>query len=165
MFGYLADVVFTQAYANESRDVMQNLIYRITQQDVKESISCVHNFIDFDDFIIRKGAIRSYKDEKMIIPFNMEDGILICEGKSNPDWNFSAPHGAGRVGSRRKMKEDESIVIEDIKTRMEKKGIYCSKLPKDEIKEAYKDPKLIEDAIEPTATIIDRLIPVLAMKD
>jgi len=165
MFSYLADSMFTQVYANESRDAMQNLIHDITGQDVKESISCVHNFIDFDDFIIRKGAIRSYKGEKMIIPFNMEDGILLCEGKSNPDWNFSAPHGAGRIGPRRKMKEDKSIVIEDIRKRMENKGIYCSKIPKDEIKEAYKDPKLIEDAIEPTATIIDRLIPVLAMKD
>lgn len=165
MFNYLADVVFTQAYASESRDVMQQLVYEIIEEEVTESIECVHNFIDFNDFIIRKGAIRSYKNEKMIIPFNMEDGILICEGKSNPDWNFSAPHGAGRIGPRRKMKEDESIIIEDIKERMKKKGIYCSKIPKDEIKEAYKDPKLIEDAIEPTATIIDRLIPVLAMKD
>jgi len=165
MFEYLADVVFTQAYANENRDVMQNLIYKIIDQDIEESISCVHNFIDFDDFIIRKGAIRSYKNEKMIIPFNMEDGILICEGKSNPDWNFSAPHGAGRIGSRRKMKEDKSIILEDIKKRMENKGIYCSNIPKDEIKEAYKDSKIIEDTIEPTATIIDRLIPVLVMKD
>ncbi|NIQ06230.1 MAG: RtcB family protein, partial [Candidatus Korarchaeota archaeon] len=66
----------------------------------REAIETTHNFIDFEDWIIRKGAIRSYKDEKMIIPFNMEDGLLICEGKSNPEWNYSAPHGAGRVFSR-----------------------------------------------------------------
>jgi RNA-splicing ligase RtcB len=163
MYNYLSDVVFTQVYANESRNIMQDLIHNIIELDVKESISCIHNFIDFDDFIIRKGAIRSYKGEKMIIPFNMEDGILICEGKSNPDWNFSAPHGAGRVGSRSWAKENLSV--DDAKERMIKKGIYCSKLPADELKGAYKDPKIIEDAIEPTATIIDRLIPVLAMKD
>jgi len=163
MFGYLVDMVFAQNYANESRDVMQQLIYRIIELDVKESISSIHNFIDFKDFIIRKGAIRSYKNEKMIIPFNMEDGILICEGKSNPEWNFSAPHGAGRVGSRSWAKANLSV--EDAKHRMDQKNIYCSKLPIDELKEAYKDPKIIEDAIEPTATIIDRLIPVIAIKD
>lgn len=163
MFGYLADVVFTQNYADQSRNVMQQLIYEIIKQTVKESISCVHNFIDFDDFIIRKGAIRSYKDEKIIIPFNMEDGILICEGKSNPDWNFSAPHGAGRIDSRRWAKENLSV--EDAKQRMKKEDIYCSNMPADELKGAYKDPKIIEDAIGPTATIIDRLKPVFVMKD
>ena len=163
MFGYLVDMVFAQQYADENRDIMQELIYKITEVDVKDSFYSVHNFIDFDDFIIRKGAIRSYKRERMIIPFNMEDGILLCEGKSNPDWNFSAPHGAGRVGSRSWAKENLSV--DDAKERMIQKGIYCSKLPVDELKEAYKDPKIIEDAIEPTATIIDRLIPVLAMKD
>jgi RNA-splicing ligase RtcB len=65
-----------------------------------ETIESVHNYIDFRDFTIRKGAIRSYVGERMIIPFNMRDGILLCEGRSNPEWNFSAPHGAGRVLSR-----------------------------------------------------------------
>ena len=163
MFGYLTDSVFIRNYSNESRDVMQQLIYRITECDVKESISTIHNCIDFDDFIIRKGAIRSYKNEKMIIPFNMEDGIIICEGKSNPEWNYSAPHGAGRVASRSWAKEH--LKVEPARQRMNKKNIYCSKLPLDELKEAYKDPKIIEDAIGPTATIIDRTLPVLAMKD
>ena len=163
MFGYLVDMLFASIYADENRQVMQQLIYRITDYPVLESISSVHNFIDFNDFIIRKGAIRSYENEKMIIPFNMEDGIIICEGKSNPEWNFSAPHGAGRLFSRSKAKE--TLSIDPAKHRMDEKEIYCSKLPIDELKEAYKDPKVIEDAIGPTATIIDRLMPVLAMKD
>ena len=63
-------------------------------------IQSSHNYIDFNDFIIRKGAISAYLGEKMIIPFNMEEGTLICSGKGNPDWNYSAPHGAGRPMSR-----------------------------------------------------------------
>ena len=122
-----------------------------------------HNFISFDDFIIRKGAVPSYKGKKMIIPFNMEDGILICEGKSNPEWNYSAPHGAGRVGSRAWAKKNLSKP--DAEHRMKQKKIYCSKLPADELRDAYKPASVIEDAIEPTATIIDRLIPLIAMKD
>ena len=164
VFGYLVDMLFAQIYANENRNLIQNLIHHnITQEDVKESISCVHNFIDFDDFIIRKGAIRSYKGEKMIIPFNMEDGILICEGKSNKEWNYSAPHGAGRVGSRTWAKQN--LDLNKAKENMENKNIYVSNIPHDEIKDAYKDPKIIEDAIEPTATIIDRVKPVISIKD
>lgn len=163
MFGYLVDMLFAQQYADENRDIMQNLIHLVTGLEVKEEIMSVHNFIDFDDFIIRKGAIRSYENEKMIIPFNMEDGILICEGKSNEEWNYSAPHGSGRVASRRWAKDHLSN--SDAQKRMEDKGIYFSTLPTDELKGAYKDPKIIEESIEPTAEIIDRLTPVIAMKD
>jgi len=165
VFGYLSDVVFTQHYAELNRLFMASHILEACElewSDVSEIIKTSHNFIDFDDFIIRKGAIRSYIGEKMIIPFNMEDGIIICEGKSNPEWNYSAPHGAGRVDSRRWAKEN--LDLDKAKHRMKQKDIYCSNLPLDETKEAYKDPKLIEDAIEPTAKIIDRLMPVLACK-
>lgn len=166
MFGYLTDMIFAQHYASLNRDAIANLVEFVFQIESQDQIETSHNFIDFQDFIIRKGAVRSYKNEKMIIPFNMEDGLLICEGKSNPEWNFSAPHGAGRVCSRgdikRKMKEISSS--KDVQERMYKKGIYTSSVPLDETKEAYKDPKIIEDAIEPTATIIDRAIPVLNMK-
>lgn len=163
MFGYLVDMLFAQQYADENRDIMQNLIHLVTELEVSEEITSVHNFIDFDDFIIRKGAIRSYENEKMIIPFNMEDGILICEGKSNKEWNYSAPHGAGRVASRRWAKDNLSN--SDAEKRMKDKGIYFSTLPTDELKGAYKDPKIIEESIGPTAEIIDRLIPAIAMKD
>jgi len=163
MFGYLRDMLFAQCYAEVNRGYMVNTICDLLDLEKQEDISSVHNFIDFNDFIIRKGAIRSYSDEKMIIPFNMEDGILICMGKSNPDWNFSAPHGAGRLGSRRWAKE--TLNLDDAKHRMEKNNIFFSTLPKDELKGAYKDPSIIESAIEPTAIIIDRLKPIIAMKD
>ncbi|HUU88347.1 MAG TPA: RtcB family protein, partial [Candidatus Glassbacteria bacterium] len=165
MFGYLTDMVFAQKYADLNRLHMASYVLEACRHgwsDVKQHIQTSHNFIDFDDFIIRKGAIRSYSEEYMIIPFNMEDGILLCSGRSNPEWNFSAPHGAGRVGSRRWAKEN--LKIEDAKQRMEQNDIYCSKLPNDELKGAYKDPKIIEEAIEPTAIIVDRFKPVLVMK-
>jgi RNA-splicing ligase RtcB len=106
----------------------------------------------------------------MIIPFSMEDGLLICKGKSNPRWNYSAPHGCGRVDSRRWCKsKDENgkpnISLDEARGRMAEKDIYYSKLPLDETKLAYKDPKIIEESIADTAEIVDRVKPVLAMKD
>jgi len=131
----------------------------------KDTVHTVHNYIDLNrDFIIRKGAVASYKGEKMLIPFNMEDGILVCEGKSNEDWNLSAPHGAGRIGPRKAMKQDKSIDVREIRERMNAKGIFASVLPKDELKMAYKDAEFIENAIAPTADIVDRLKPVLPIK-
>ena len=167
MFGYLADMIFTQFYAQANRSMMMSLIcdeLKIPEIPSSENfIHSVHNYINFKDFIIRKGAISSYIGEKMLIPFNMEDGIIICEGKSNPDWNFSAPHGAGRVASRSWAKSN--LNLEEAKQRMIEKDIYFSNLPIDELKGAYKDASIIENAIEPTATIVDRLRPILCIKD
>jgi len=166
MFGYLTDMIFAQNYANLNRQHMASLVIEacgLGWNDVGMTVETSHNFIDFSDFIIRKGAIRSYVGEYMIIPFNMEDGILLCTGRSNPEWNYSAPHGAGRVDSRRWAKENLNLA--EAKQRMDDQDIYASELPVDELKGAYKDPKLIEDAIEPTAAIVDRFKPVLAMKD
>lgn len=169
VLGYLTDMQFAQNYAKINRNIILHKIAMLLFNDQRKaediasnSITTVHNYINFDDFIIRKGAIASYKGEQMIIPFNMEDGIIICEGKSNPEWNYSAPHGAGRLGSRTWAKENLSLT--EAETRMKEKGIYTSCLPIDELKGAYKDPEVIEKAIEPTATIIDRLKPILNMK-
>ena len=93
----------------------------------------------------------------------MEDGILICKGKGNAEWNNSAPHGAGRSYSRRQAKDKFSAKV--AADRMAAKGIYTSVVPVDEVKEAYKDPKIIENAIGPTADIIDRITPIMNMKD
>ena len=165
MFGYLTDMIFAQYYAELNRATIAYLIETNIPGnfDVTDKITTNHNFIDFEDFIIRKGAIRSYKNEKMIIPYNMEDGIIICEGKSNPDWNYSAPHGAGRIGSRSWAKKNLSL--DNAKKRMDAKGIYYSNLPIDELKDAYKDPQIIEQVITPTAKIIDRFKPILVMKE
>jgi len=166
MFGYLSDMVFVQKYADLNRKVMAASILcalGLEDTDVKETIETNHNFVDFGDFIIRKGAVKSTFGEPMIIPYNMEDGIIIATGKSNPEWNFSAPHGAGRVDSRTWAKNNLSL--DDAKQRMKEKGIAYSKLPIDETKLAYKDPSIVENAIAPTADIIDRLKPILVLKD
>jgi tRNA-splicing ligase RtcB len=164
-FEYLIDMIVSQKYAQLNRKMMINIICEalggIKQID---SIESIHNYIDFRDFIIRKGAIRSYVGEKMVIPLNMKEGILICEGKSNSDWNYSAPHGAGRCMSRAKAKE--RLNLEDFKKDME--GIYSSSIQHNTLDESpgsYKNADMIISAIEPTATIIDRLKPILNIKD
>ena len=163
MFDYLVDMVVAQTWADDNRRKMARIFHSIFKNDCLEVIHSIHNFIDFNDWIIRKGAIRSYVGEKMIIPFNMEDGILICEGKSNAEWNFSAPHGAGRLFSRKQAKAE--INIDEANNRMVEKDIYFSKLPIDETRDAYKPASIIEDNIGPTATIVNRIRPVLTMKD
>jgi RNA-splicing ligase RtcB len=163
LYKYLIDMVFAQTFASMNRYLMAWLIHHIHGKDPLERIETVHNFIDFNDFIMRKGAISSYKGEKMVIPFNMLDGLLICEGKSKPEWNYSAPHGAGRLGSRRWAKD--TLSKRDAEKEMKDRGIYFSKLPIDECAGAYKDPKIIEETIEPTARIINRVKPILSMKD
>jgi len=162
---YLLDMVFAQHYASKNVNQMFDIILDILSDSiqVQDIIETTHNYIDFNDLIIRKGAIKSIEGFRMVIPFNMRDGILICEGRSNPDWNFSAPHGAGRVLARRKAKE--KLSLEKFKKQME--GIYTTSVCKntlDEAPDAYKDPKIIEEAIKPTAKIIDKIIPVINIK-
>jgi len=163
MFNYLCEMLIAQAYAEENRKLMKDIILNILNVEPIEIIESVHNYMDYNDWIIRKGAISSYEGQKMIIPLNMEDGSLICEGKSNPEWNYSAPHGAGRVDSRRWAKEN--ISNKDAQDRMKKKDIYYSTLPTDETRDAYKDAKLIKDTLHPTAKLIEHIRPVLVMKD
>lgn len=164
-FEYLIDMIVAQKYAEFNRKMMLNTICMILGGvEPIETIESVHNYIDFRDFVIRKGAIRSYAGERMIVPLNMRDGSLICEGKSNPDWNFSCSHGAGRNFSRSYAKQN--IDLENFKKQM--KEIYSTSVCKgtlDEAPDAYKDSKMIEEAIEPTATVIDKIKPILNIKD
>lgn len=162
--GYLFDMIFCQIYAELNREYMARIIEGILGVTRQDEIETVHNFIDFKDFIIRKGAIRSYKDERFSLPFNMRDGILICEGKSNSEWNFSAPHGAGRVMSRAQAKK--KLDLDEFKAQMSE--IHSTSIGHgtlDEAPGAYKDSSVIESAIEPTAVIIDRIKPIHNMKD
>lgn len=161
---YLFDMIFVNSYAKTNRNCMMKIVLDILKTNPLEIIESVHNFIDFRDLIIRKGAIRSYIGEKMVIPLNMRDGVLICTGKSNQDWNFSANHGSGRLMSRSQAKKN--VNLENFKQQMS--GIYSTSVGQgtlDEAPDAYKDSKIIEVAIEPTATIIDRIIPIMNMKD
>lgn len=161
---YLFDMIFSQVYAEVNRKYIGEIICEILGAAPVDSIETVHNYIDFRDFIIRKGAVRSYVGERMIIPFNMRDGILICEGKSNFEWNYSAPHGAGRAMSRGQAKRE--IDLEEFKNQMT--GIYSTSVGTgtlDEAPDAYKSSEVIEKAIEPTAKVIGRIKPVHNMKD
>ena len=161
MFDYLIDMLIAQYYAKINRETILKIVKDLL--NIEDTFSSVHNFIDFEDFIIRKGAIRSYNGEKMIIPFNMRDGILVCKGKSNEDWNFSAPHGAGRVLSRAQARNQ--LDMKEFADSM--KGIYSSCVCKNTLDEspmAYKNPQKIEKLIEPTVKVIDRLKPVLNIK-
>ena len=163
---YLYDMIFASTYANVNRTIISIIIDKILGKDNFHSIETVHNYIDFQDLIIRKGAVRSYIGEKFILPFNQEDGLLICEGKSNPEWNFSAPHGSGRALARGVAKRTLDLKV--YQEGMKNAGVYSSSIGMntlDESKAAYKDSAMIEKAIEPTATIIDRIKPFLNLKD
>lgn len=164
IYGYLTDMIFASVYASINRQIMLFTIVALLGAPLHvELIETVHNYIDFNDFIIRKGAVAAHEGQKCIIPLNMEDGSLICVGKGNSDWNYSAPHGAGRLMSRSAAKK--VLNLEEAVEGMKSKGIYSSSIPLDEVKGAYKDPKIIEDAIGPTVDIIDRLIPIMNLKD
>ena len=160
--GYLYDMIFAQEYASYNRLVMLRDILGILDVPYRpeDTIESVHNYIDMDDLIVRKGAIRSYEGEKMVIPWNMKDGLVIAEGKSNPEWNFSAPHGAGRKMSRTEAKK--RLSKDEAKKQMS--GIYTSVIPLDEAPGAYKDASEVEGLLGPTADVLDRIKPVHNMK-
>jgi RNA-splicing ligase RtcB len=123
----------------------------------------IHNYIDIEHMILRKGAISARLGEKCIIPLNMRDGTLLATGKGNDDWNQSAPHGAGRKLSRSEAKRE--VKMEDYAKSME--GIYSTSVCPSTVDEspfAYKDASDIEDAIRPTVDVYDRLRPVYNFK-
>ena len=163
--GYLKDMIVCQQFAKMNRyAIMKEILGCMGVKTARKTIETVHNYINFADNIIRKGAISSYEGIEMIIPLNPRDGILLCMGKSNPDWNYSAPHGAGRVLSRSKAKE--MVDLEAFKETM--KGVFSTSVGKETLDEspfAYKDSKMIEEAIQPTADIVDRIVPLHNLKD
>ena len=123
----------------------------------------IHNYIDHDTNIVRKGAISARHGEKVLIPMNMRDGCIIAVGKGNEDWNCSAPHGAGRIMSRSKAKEN--ISLEEFKESMD--GIYTTSVQKSTIDEspmAYKPPQEIIDNIKDTVEIVDIIKPIYNFK-
>jgi tRNA-splicing ligase RtcB (3'-phosphate/5'-hydroxy nucleic acid ligase) len=161
---YMESVVVAQEFASENRKIMANKIIKFLKADkIIESFETVHNYIDTVDNIIRKGAISAKADEKIVIPLNMRDGIIIAKGKGNSNWNCSAPHGAGRKMSRSKAKK--SIEIDEFKKSM--KNIWSSTVSEktiDEAPQAYKPKKEIIDNISDTAEILEILIPVYNFK-
>lgn len=163
---YIGDMKTTQQYAVNNRKVMAKVIvegyFGMKMKEV-ECISSIHSYIDFKDQVIRKGAIASHNGQKLVIPMNMRDGILICRGKGNADWNFSAPHGAGRLFSRAVAKEE--ITMSSFKESMH--GIYSSSISEstlDESPMAYKNAEMIKNLIADTVEILDEAKPIYNFK-
>lgn len=160
---YLHDMHVCQHYAHWNRYYVLNEILGVMHGGYADFFESTHNYIDVDKRILRKGAISAQAGERCIIPLNMRDGVLICRGKGNPDWNFSAPHGAGRLYSRSVAKA--KFTVEQYAESMT--GIYTTCVNKSTLDEApfvYKDMEEIMRAIEPTVTIEQRLKPIYNFK-
>ena len=162
MYNYLRDMIFTQEYATHNRKMMAEYLADILGSTIREYINSPHNYVDFEDGIIRKGSTRSGEGEKFVVPMNMEDGTLLCRGKGNPDWHNSAPHGSGRLGSRGWARSE--FDADEVRKRMYENGTYSAHVPGDEVPEAYKKTELIEKQIKPTAEVLDRLVPQMNFK-
>ena len=178
LMGYLVDVLIAQVYAQLNHEVIHEQlveIYRKMSDGGKpvDFITTTHNYIDYDfkaltgkpNMMIRKGSIRAYVGERVIIPFNMRDGISICEGKSNEDWNWTAPHGCGRIMSR--SKAFENLDVEEFKKQMADAGIYTTTADAktlDEAPDAYKPMAEIVKLIEPTVDIKFFMKPKMNIK-
>ena len=163
---YLHDMKICQEYASLNRRTIAEIILtELFGKPLKEFkyFETIHNYIDFRDNIIRKGAISAYKGEKLIIPINMRDGSIIALGKGNPNWNYSAPHGAGRLMSRNMAKE--VLSLEEFKNAME--GIYSTSVNKatlDEAPFAYKPMEEIIGNIGETVDILHIIKPIYNFK-
>jgi len=163
---YLNDMMIAQAYAKKSREVMLDIIVKEMEFTVEDKFDSAHNFIEHDNFkkgMIRKGATSAKKGERLVIPLNMRDGSLICKGKGNEDWNNSAPHGAGRLMSRTKARNELSL--DDFHEQM--KGIHSSSIGKstlDEAPGAYKPAQEIIDNIGDTVEILHIVKPMYNFK-
>jgi len=164
---YLRSMMVAQRYAELNREYIARIILKYSDLFACEKIESVHNYIDrghdFTGSIIRKGAISAFRGEEVLIPLNMADGTLLGTGKGNPDWNFSAPHGAGRLMSRKKARRN--IDITDYQERMKDVWSSCVNLSTiDEAPMAYKNADEIKKYIEPTVSITAHLKPVYNLK-
>jgi len=160
---YLQDMKISQEFAIKNREQMAKVILERSGLTAVESFHTVHNYIDIENMILRKGAIPAYKDQKVLIPINMRDGSVLAVGKGNPDWNYSAPHGAGRIMSRSEAKN--KLKLEDYKEVMA--GIYTTSINEstlDEAPMAYKSLNDIIDVIGDTVEIVDVMKPVYNFK-
>lgn len=160
---YLHDVEICQAFAKRSRELMAEILVERAGLAAGEAFHTIHNYIDTEEMILRKGSIAAHKGEKVLIPINMRDGSVIAIGKGNPEWNYSAPHGAGRLMSRTKAKE--TLSMEDYKKAME--GIYTTSVNEftlDEAPMAYKSLEDIIDVIAESVDVVEVIKPVYNFK-
>lgn len=163
---YLDDMAICQEFATLNRELIAELLlYNYFDKSLAdfEHFETIHNYIDLENNIVRKGAVSAKKDEMLLIPINMRDGSLICIGKGNEDWNCSAPHGAGRLLSRTDAKD--KLSMDEYKTEME--GIFTTCINEhtlDESPMAYKNKDEIVEGITPTAEIVKQIKPIYNFK-
>jgi len=163
MDDYIHDMKIIQRFALLNRKAMMDEIIRGLKLKVVDEFTTIHNYLDVDTMILRKGAVSAKKGEKLLIPINMRDGSLICLGKGNADWNYSAPHGAGRLMSRRKAKE--TFTLSEFKKQM--KGIYTTSVNSDTLDEcpmAYKSMDDIVNNIDETVEVVKVIKPLYNFK-
>ncbi len=160
---YIHDMKIVQRFATLNRKAMIDTLFvgmRLTRID---EFTTIHNYIDTESMILRKGSVSAKRGEKILIPMNMRDGSLICIGKGNEDWNCSAPHGAGRLMSRKRA--FDSLSMDDYTRQMD--GIFTTSVSRktlDEAPMAYKSMQSIIDNIGPTAEIVEIIKPVYNFK-
>ncbi len=160
---YIHDMKIVQQFAMLNRQAMMDEIIKGMHLHVEEQFTTIHNYIDTEAMILRKGAVSANSGEKLLIPINMRDGSLICTGKGNPDWNCSAPHGAGRLMSRSAAKQN--FTVSEFKKQMN--GIYTTSVNAatlDECPMAYKSIEDIVDNIGDTVEINEVIKPVYNFK-
>ncbi|MCM1299988.1 MAG: RtcB family protein, partial [[Eubacterium] siraeum] len=160
---YIHDMKIVQEFAELNRQAMTDEILRGMKLHAEERFTTVHNYIDTESMILRKGAVSAKEGEILLIPINMRDGSLICRGKGCKDWNYSAPHGAGRLMSRAGAKQ--SFTVSEFKKQME--GIYTTSVGMDTLDEcpmAYKGMADIVDNIGDTAEITSVIKPIYNFK-
>ena len=160
---YLHDVEICQKFARRSREKMAEIILERTGMTGGEAFHTIHNYIDTEEMILRKGAIAAHAGEKVLIPINMRDGSVLAVGKGNPEWNYSAPHGAGRIMSRIKAKNELDLD----EYRKEMAGVYTTSVNEytlDEAPMAYKSLEDIIDVIRESVDVVDVMKPIFNFK-
>ena len=160
---YIHDMKIVQRFAELNRQAMMDEIVKGMKLHVEEQFTTIHNYIDTDAMILRKGAVSAKAGEQILIPINMRDGSLLCVGKGNEDWNCSAPHGAGRLMSRGEAKQ--TFTVSEFKKQMD--GIYTTSVGRatlDECPMAYKGMEDILENIGPTAEVARIIRPVYNFK-
>ncbi|SET15442.1 RtcB family protein [Anaerobranca gottschalkii] len=160
---YIHDMKIVQHFADINRKAIVEEIVKDLDLEVVDSFSTIHNYIDTEKMILRKGAVSAKKGERFLIPINMRDGSIIALGKGNEDWNYSAPHGAGRIMSRSEARKN--VTLKDYQKSME--GIYTSSVNKKTIDEApivYKPLSQIIENIRETAEIMKVIKPIYNFK-
>lgn len=163
---YLHDMKLAQRYAHENREIMAHILIVMMRWSTSDifNIYSVHNYIDTETRILRKGAVAAYKGKPFLVPLNMKDGTLIClPAEDRPDWLFSAPHGAGRAMSRRRAKD--TLNMEEFQNSMQ--GIWTASVAEeilDEAPGAYKPADEIKEILNDVYPVIDHLVPIFNFK-